>query len=139
MCLFLYLTGLTDAGLMETSNLPYGKVNIERNRQRNTTQKVPESLDGQILETLENKAKENIGIMLWVITKSSYFTPWFEENNIKNKTPKRDNMRDEGAINTKILRNMMIRKNMRIRKHRRVQVYKRHETRAQKVNSYFSK
>ena len=119
------MTGLTDAGLMKTSNLPNSKDNIEINKQRNTTKKVPESLDGQILETLENKAKENIGIMPWVISKSSYFTPWFEENNIKNKTPKRDNMRDEGDITTKIFRNMMIRKNMRIRKHRRIQVYMR--------------
>ena len=96
-------------------------------------------MDGQILETLGNKVKEKIEIMPWVIPKSSYFTPWFEENNIKDETPKRDKMRDEGEINTKILRNMMIRKNMRIRKHRRIQVYMRHETRAQKVNSYFSK
>ena len=133
------MTGLTDAGLMKTSNLPTSKDNIEINKQRNTTKKVPESLDGQILETLGNKVKEKIEIMPWVIPKSSYFTPWFEENNIKDETPKRDKMRDEGEINTKILRNMMIRKNMRIWKHRRIQVYMRHETRAQQVNSYFSK
>ena len=106
--LFLYLNGLPDAGLMEASNLEYPEDNIEIKTQTNTTQEIPESLDGQISETLGNIVKEKIEIVPWVIPKSSYFTPWFEENNLKENTEMRDQKRDYGDVNTKMERDMMI-------------------------------
>ena len=123
----------------------------------------------QIPETLGNIAKEKIEIMPWVIPKSSFFTPWFEENNMKDKSEKRQKIRDKKDMNRRIGRIKMVRKNMRTQvymrclkklqalRHKIVLKKKsipkciripgrkksrekgKRDTRASKTNSYFSK
>ena len=85
----------------------------EKIERKNTTQKIPGTLFSQIPETIGNIVKEKIEIMPWVIPKSSYFTPSFEKNNLKENSEKRDKIRDNGDVNTKIGRNMNIWKKAR--------------------------
>ena len=154
---------------MDTTSVPYHEANIERNKQRNTVQKIPEDLNSQIHEVLGNFVKENIEIKPWVIPKSSYFTPWFEENNIKGKAENRDKIRDQREMNRRIGSIKKVRKNMRTQVYMRCLkklqalrhkiVFKnksipkciripgrkksrekgKRDTRASKTNSYFSK
>ena len=108
------MTGLTEAGLVETKSVTNHEAPIQRNKQRNTTQnRTTEGLDSQIHEILGDLVKEKIEVMPWVIPKSSYFTQRFEENNMKCKAEKRVKIRDKKEMNRRIGRIQMVPKNMR--------------------------
>ena len=119
------MTGLTDAGLMETSTVPYHEGNIEINKQRNTTQAIPKTLDSQINETTKIQRNKIIWKDMRIQKRIQVYMKCLR--------------RLEIITNKMILRNKKIIKCI-VKQHKKKRGEKgKKDTRAHKINSYFSK